>query len=114
MSSITPINSLEEFRTIINSGKIIVVDFWAPWCGPCRLMSPVFEKLAKEEALNQGVEYYKVDIEERQDIAGELGVRSIPAFMTFQNGAKVEDILGARPDALVGLVANARTKAASA
>lgn len=60
----------------ISSGKVILIDFWATWCGPCRTISPVFEKLARENA-TEGVEFYKVDVDDQSDIAQEVGIRAV-------------------------------------
>ncbi|KAI9459656.1 thioredoxin-like protein [Lactarius psammicola] len=58
----------------INSGKAVAIDFWATWCGPCRVISPIFEKLAGEIT---GVEFYKVDVDQQSDISQEVGVRAV-------------------------------------
>ncbi|KAG8733738.1 hypothetical protein FRC10_012154, partial [Ceratobasidium sp. 414] len=71
----------------INSGKPVVVDFWATWCGPCRLISPTFEKLSE---VGEGVGFYKVDVDEAE----------MPTFMLFKDGSKVADMVGANPPAL--------------
>ncbi|KAK7464993.1 hypothetical protein VKT23_006202 [Stygiomarasmius scandens] len=95
------INSLEEFHTIINSGKPVVVDFWATWCGPCRVISPIFEKFSEQ---TPNVEFYKVDVDAQTDIAQEVGIKAMPTFMLFKDGNKVKDLVGAVPPALEALV----------
>ncbi|RPD64761.1 thioredoxin [Lentinus tigrinus ALCF2SS1-7] len=95
------VSSLEEFKTIINGDKPAVFDFWATWCGPCKLISPIFEKLSEQ---TDAVDFYKVDVDEAQDIAQEVGVRAMPTFMAFKQGNKVKEVVGANPPALQGLV----------
>ncbi|RDB19202.1 Thioredoxin [Hypsizygus marmoreus] len=100
------ITSFEEFQKIINSGKPVVIDFWATWCGPCRVISPIFEKFS---ALEQyaGVEFYKVDVDEQPEIAQEVAVRAMPTFTLFKDGAKIKDLVGADPRGLEALVTSA-------
>jgi len=102
--TITVVNSLDQFHQIINSDKVSVFDFWAEWCGPCRAISPVFEKLASLPE-NSSVGFYKVDIDAQADIAQEVGVRSIPLFNAYQSGNKVNEVLGANPSSLQTLIA---------
>ncbi|XP_006453915.1 hypothetical protein AGABI2DRAFT_132659 [Agaricus bisporus var. bisporus H97] len=99
--TVTAINSLQEFRTIINSGKVVVIDFWATWCGPCRVISPIFEQLSGDA---QQVEFYKVDVDTQQDIAQEVGIKAMPTFVAFKDGNKVKELVGAKPQELKDLV----------
>ncbi|KAF5332810.1 hypothetical protein D9611_005257 [Ephemerocybe angulata] len=108
MPSVTPINSLEEFRTIINSGKPVVIDFWATWCGPCKAISPVFERFSDNYT---NVEFYKVDVDAQTEIAQEVGIRAMPTFLFFKDGEKKGDVTGANPPALETLVKQAQSLA---
>ncbi|KAF8604423.1 thioredoxin [Ceratobasidium sp. AG-I] len=106
--TVTAITSLAQFKEIISSGKIVAVDFWATWCGPCRVISPIFEKFSAEVT---GVDFYKVDVDEQPDISQEVGIRAMPTFIVFKDGNKVKDLVGANPGGLEQLVKHAQSLA---
>lgn len=78
---------------VLASGKPVVIDFWATWCGPCRALAPVLAQLAKE--YDGKVTVAKCDIEECEDIAVEYGIRSVPTLIFFKNGEPVDKMVGA-------------------
>ncbi len=80
---------------VLQSDKPVLVDFWADWCGPCKMIAPALEEIADE--LGDKVEIAKVDIMANPDTAGSMGVQSIPLLKLFKNGQPVADLLGARP-----------------
>jgi thioredoxin 1 len=79
---------------VLESERPVIVDFWAAWCGPCRVMSPILEELAAERP---DLRVVKVDTDRNQRVAAEYGVLSMPTFMVFRDGAPVGQIVGARP-----------------
>lgn len=79
---------------VLESKQPVVVDFWAPWCGPCRMVSPIIEELAKEFAGK--VVVGKMNVDENQQTAGSFNILSIPTVMLFKNGKPVKSMIGAQ------------------
>ena len=80
-------------EVVVNSDIPVIVDFWAPWCGPCKIMGPVFEKISKQYVLK--TLFTKVDTEVEQTLGSKYAIRSIPTLIVFKNGLEVERISGA-------------------
>ncbi len=92
MGEITNLDK-ETFPAAIGAaGKTVVVDFWAPWCGPCRALAPTLEEIANE--LADEVNLHKVNVDENANLAAEYGVRSIPTLLVFRNGELAEQVVG--------------------
>lgn len=89
------VNSETFDRFLINDERLLVVDFWAPWCGPCRSMAPSFEEAARAFALK--AQFLKVNTEEHQMLASRFGIRSIPTVIAFKNNRIVDQFSGAMP-----------------
>ena len=82
----------ENFESLKNGEKPLVVDFWATWCGPCRAIAPYIEELAKE--YDGKIVVGKCDVEENDDVVMEFGVRNIPTILFFKNGEVVDRLVG--------------------
>lgn len=88
------ISSYDQFKEVTGGDKIVVIDFWATWCGPCKMIGPVFEKISDTKA-GETLGFYKVDVDEQSQIAQEVGIRAMPTFVFFKNGEKIETVVGA-------------------
>ena len=94
MANIQHVNK-EEWQKIQSDPKPAFVDFWATWCGPCRMIAPTFEKLA--EKYSNEINFAKVNVDEEPEIAGQFGIRSIPTLLLIKDGKVAEQVIGARP-----------------
>lgn len=84
-----------KFSELIKSAQPVLVDVWAPWCGPCRMMEPAIKQIA--QALSGRVKVVKINIDDNQDLARQFGIQSVPTLMLFQNGRLVRQQAGALP-----------------
>lgn len=80
---------------VLSSSKPVLVDFWAEWCGPCRMVSPILDEIAGEHA--DKITIVKVNVDEEPALAQQYGITSIPAMQVFQDGEVVKSIIGAKP-----------------
>jgi len=84
----------DDFEDTITDNDIVLVDFWAEWCGPCKRFGPIYEKTSEEY---QGVVFAKLDTEANQELSGQLGIEGIPTLMAFREGVLVFNQAGALP-----------------
>jgi thioredoxin 1 len=89
----------ENFKETINTDKPVLVDIWAQWCGPCRMVGPIVDEIAIEYGDRAVVG--KVDADTQQNIMREFGVKSIPTLLVFKNGVVVDKIVGAQPKSVI-------------
>jgi thioredoxin 1 len=82
-------------KNVLDSQKPVLVDFWAPWCGPCRAVTPIVEELAKEYSDKAG--FAKVNVDESPILASQYGVMSIPTIIIFKGGKPAEQVIGYKP-----------------
>ncbi len=91
----TDITDSQFEAEVLKSSVPVLVDFWAPWCGPCKIMGPVIDELATE--YGPQVKFVKINVDENADVAGMFNVMSIPTFILFQGGQPKKAFVGARP-----------------
>ncbi|KAI3708415.1 hypothetical protein L2E82_37584 [Cichorium intybus] len=92
---VLPVTDATWQSEVLESGLPVLVEFWAPWCGPCRMIHPVIDELAKE--YNGKLTCYKVNTDESPSIASRYGIRSIPTVIIFKDGEKKDAVIGAVP-----------------
>lgn len=92
------INKMNFDQEVVASDKPVLLDFWAPWCGPCRMVLPVIEEIAKERS---DVKVCKINVDEEPELAREFGVMSIPTLVVMKDGRIVSKSMGAKPKAQI-------------
>ncbi len=97
MATVKDVTDATFDQDVLKSSKPVLVDFWAPWCGPCRMVSPLVEELASDFAGK--VSFYKLNTDENPLTSTNFGIRSIPTLIVFKGGQQVGQIIGFRPKA---------------
>ena len=95
MAGVSEVTDTNFQAEVIESDQPVLVDFWAPWCGPCRVIAPSLEEIADEQA--DSLRIVKLNVDENQRTAAEYGVMSIPTLIVFKNGQAAKTIVGALP-----------------
>ena len=96
--SVIHINKNNFRNEVLDSGKPVLLDFWAPWCGPCRMVSPIVDEIAAERG---DIKVGKINVDEQPELAGRFGVMSIPTLVVMKDGKIIHQAVGARPKAQI-------------
>lgn len=104
MSKTIHIESTDQFSTLLSSSTIVVADFYADWCGPCRQIAPIFEQLSAQLSRPNKITFAKINTDQQQDLSRSYGVKAMPTFMVFKNARAVNFIEGADPKKLSNVV----------
>ncbi|KAK7756726.1 thioredoxin trx1 [Diatrype stigma] len=97
------LQTTDEFKQAIKDNKIVMLDCFATWCGPCKAIAPLLAKHSNDEAYKD-IFFAKIDVDELPEVSQELGIKAMPTFMIFKDGEKVDELVGANPNALVQLL----------
>jgi len=95
MSSAAAVTDASFEQDVLKSDLPVLIDFWAPWCGPCRMVAPIVDEIATE--FEGKIKVFKLNTDENPNVASQYGIRSIPTLMIFKGGQKVNTVVGAVP-----------------
>ena len=95
MSSAAAVTDASFEQDVLKSDLPVLIDFWAPWCGPCRMVAPIVDEIATD--FEGKIKVFKLNTDENPNVASQYGIRSIPTLMIFKGGQKVDTVVGAVP-----------------
>ena len=95
----TPVTDSDFDQEVLEADTVVLVDFWAEWCGPCKMVAPVLDDLSQE--YDGKIKFTKVDVDENPQTAMKYGIRSIPTLLVFKDGSPVDQVVGAVPKAVI-------------
>lgn len=95
----TQVTARDFSQQVLSDPGVVLVDFWAPWCGPCKMLGPIIEQLSDE--YKGRVKVVKLNVDENPNIAGQYGIMGIPTMLLFKDGNVVEEMVGLRPKAQI-------------
>ena len=99
MTMPTPVTDEDFDQQVLEADTVVLVDFWAEWCGPCKMVAPVLDDLSQE--YDGKIKFTKVDVDENPQTAMKYGIRSIPTLLVFKGGSPVDQVVGAVPKAVL-------------
>lgn len=104
MSATVNISSLSQWRQVLSSSGLVIADFYADWCGPCKVIAPAFESLSAKYSKPRKITFCKVNVDHHQDVAQQYGVSAMPTFLILHNGSVIQTVRGANHSALTSAV----------
>jgi thioredoxin 1 len=99
MAKLIEVNSANFEAEVIKSGNLVLIDFWAPWCGPCKMQTPILEKIAQSPDTKAKI--VKINTDENPDIAQKFGISSIPTLVLLKGGTEIERLVGVQPESVL-------------
>ena len=92
-TNVSPVSALDFEREVVKSDKLVIVDFWAEWCGPCKMIAPLLDEIARD--MGDKVKIVKVNVDQEQELAQQYGIYNIPTLLFFKGGTVREQVVGA-------------------
>ncbi|CZT25144.1 related to thioredoxin [Ramularia collo-cygni] len=111
-SKVISITSTQHFSQTLQSSTYLIVDFYADWCGPCKVISPIFEQLAAQESKPGRITFAKVNVDNQRQVASSYGISAMPTFLVLKGSKVIETVRGANPSALRSAILSAAADAA--